>query len=77
MIKVSKAPSVLFGYNILLLQAGLHINILYPEMCAAPFDPLIKLLNQEIIFKEKAANSPAGAVRFKNIAYALVTGIFA
>jgi hypothetical protein len=42
MIKVSKAPSALFGYNILLLQAGLHINILYSEMYAAPLDPLIK-----------------------------------
>ncbi len=45
MIKASKAPEVLSGYNILICKPACNGNILYLEMCAAPFAALIMYIN--------------------------------
>ena len=41
MVKVSKGAAHISRYNILLSQASLHINILYPESTEGAFDALI------------------------------------
>jgi hypothetical protein len=43
MIKASKDAAHISGCKILLLQASLHINTLYPESTSGAFDSLIIL----------------------------------
>jgi hypothetical protein len=51
MIKASKAPKVLSGYKMLICKLDCNSNILYPEMCAAPFDILIITYGRGALFR--------------------------